>query len=186
MPNLYFCSKEKSLTEVLQKSPSDLNKGVSFFSQFLFFSKDITKVNEVCLKFYNNHPQVDCHNKPMFLTGDKICMTRNSLITLYEESDDGMKPVRAKKEEEEEIGGNQEDLSNFGADQENGASADSSQKNEKDEKKEKNIRLCNGEVFFIKGVSLPYTVHKVILYIQGFILHVTKYAQKFGKYVTIF
>lgn len=113
-------------------------------------------------------------------------MTRNSLITLYEESDDGMKPVRVKKEEEEEIGGNQEDLSNFGADQENGASADSSQKNEKDEKKEKNIRLCNGEVFFIKGVSLPYTVHKVILYIQGFILHVIKYAQKFGKYVTIF
>lgn len=79
-----------------------------------------------------------------------------------------MKPVRAKKEEEEEIGGNLEDLvSNFRADQENGASADSSQKNEKDEKKEKNIRLCNGEVFFIKGVSLPYTVHKVILYIQG-------------------
>lgn len=113
-------------------------------------------------------------------------MTRNSLITLYEESDDGMKPVRAKKEEEEEIGGNLEDLSNFGADQENGASADSSQKNEKDEKKEKNIRLCNGEVFFIKGVSLSYTVHKVILYIQGFILHVIKYSQKFGKYVTIF
>lgn len=103
----------------------------------------------------------------MFLTGDKICMTRNSLITLYEESDNGMKPVTAKKEEEEEIGGNLEDLSNFGADQEKEANADSTQKTKIEEKKEKNIRLCNGEVFFIKDVSLSYTDLKIKAFIQG-------------------
>lgn len=155
---------QQSLIEVLQQSSLG---GLIFFSQFVFSSKDITIVNEVCLQFYNKHPQVDCHNKPMFLTGDKICMTRNSLITLYEESDNGMKPVTAKKEEEEEIGGNLEDLSNFGADQEKEANADSTQKTEIEEKKEKNIRLCNGEVFFIKDVSLSYTDLKVKAYIQG-------------------
>lgn len=161
---IYFFSKEQSLIEVLQQSSLG---GLIFFSQFVFSSKDINIVNEVCLQFYNKHPQVDCHNKPMFLTGDKICMTRNSLITLYEESDNGMKPVTAKKEEEEEIGGNLEDLSNFGADQEKEANADSTQKTEIEEKKEKNIRLCNGEVFFIKDVSLLYTDLKIKAYIQG-------------------
>lgn len=136
-------------------------------------------MNEVCLQFYNKHPQVDCHNKPMFLTGDKICMTRNSLITLYEESDNGMKPVTAKKEEEEEIGGNLEDLSNFGADQEKEANADSTQKTEIEEKKEKNIRLCNGEVFFIKDVSLSYTDLKVKAYIPGFFYRITNYFSYF-------
>lgn len=164
----YFSLKlyifQQSLIEVLQQSSLG---GLISFSQFVFSSKDITIVNEVCLQFYNKHPQVDCHNKPMFLTGDKICMTRNSLITLYEESDNGMKPVTAKKEEEEEIGGNLEDLSNFGADQEKEANADSTQKTEIEEKKEKNIRLCNGEVFFIKDVSLSYTDPKVKAYIQG-------------------
>lgn len=161
---IYFFSEKQSLIEVLKQSSLG---GLIFFSQFVFSSKDITIVNEVCLQFYNKHPQVDCHNKPMFLTGDKICMTRNSLITLYEESDNGMKPVTAKKEEEEEIGGNLEDLSNFGADQEKEANADSTQKTEIEEKKEKNIRLCNGEVFFIKDVSLSYTDLKVKAYIQG-------------------
>lgn len=157
---------QQSLIEVLQQSSLG---GLIFFSQFVFSSKDITIVNEVCLQFYNKHPQVDCHNKPMFLTGDKICMTRNSLITLYEESDNGMKPMTAKKEEEEETGGNLEDLS-FGADQEKEANADSTQKTEIEEKKEKNIRLCNGEVFFIKGVSLLYTDLKTKAYIRGFFL----------------
>lgn len=163
---IYFFSEKQSLIEVLQQSSLG---GLIFFSQFVFSSKDITIVNEVCLQFYNKHPQVDCHNKPMFLTGDKICMTRNSLITLYEESDNGMKPVTAKKEEEEEIGGNLEDLS-FGADQEKEANADSTQKTEIEEKKEKNIRLCNGEVFFIKDVSLLYTDLKTKAYIRGFFL----------------
>lgn len=172
---IYFFSKEQSLIEVLQQSSLG---GHIFFSQFVFSSKDITIVNEVCLQFYNKHPQVDCHNKPMFLTGDKICMTRNSLITLYEESDNGMKPVTAKKEEEEEIGGNLEDLSNFGADQEKEANADSTQKTEIEEKKEKNIRLCNGEVFFIKDVSLSYTDLKVKAYIQGFFFIVSQNMHK--------
>lgn len=172
---IYFFSEKQSLIEVLQQSSLG---GLIFFSQFVFSSKDITIVNEVCLQFYNKHPQVDCNNKPMFLTGDKICMTRNSLITLYEESDNGMKPVTAKKEEEEEIGGNLEDLSNFGADQEKEANADSTQKTEIEEKKEKNIRLCNGEVFFIKDVSLSYTDLKVKAYIQGFFFIVSQNMHK--------
>lgn len=128
----------QAVLNLLRKEKSLMNDKTSQFVAFK--NKDITIVNEVCLQFYNKHPQVDCHNKPMFLTGDKICMTRNSLITLYEESDNGMKPMTAKKEKEEETGGNLEDLS-FGADQEKEANADSTQKNRNRREKGKEYSL---------------------------------------------
>ena len=122
---------------------------------FILSSKDIKKVNEVCVQFYNNHPQMDNKNKPMFRTNDKICMTRNSRITLYEESNGEMKPVKRRaKEEKEEM---KEDLNASGVDPENGHQDEvphSASQALKEEEKIEEIRLCNGEVFFIKQVSL--------------------------------
>ncbi|XP_061176764.1 DNA helicase B-like [Saccostrea echinata] len=134
--------------EVLRKEKSLRNDKTS---QFVSFKKeDIKKVNEVCLKFYNNHPQKDNKKKLIFQVGDKICMTKNGQVSMYEEDGAVMKPKLLEPEKEENFS---EDLEISGVGQgnetqDNGAFRLTQEENEK--KEPVRIRLCNGEIFFIK------------------------------------
>ncbi|XP_062619654.1 DNA helicase B-like isoform X2 [Saccostrea cucullata] len=134
--------------EILNKEKSLSNDKTS---QFVSFRKDdIKKVNEVCCKFYNHHTQRDHKKKLIFRTGDKICMTKNGQVAIYEENGAGMKLKLAKKEEEENF---PEDLEISGVERGNETLPNGTLRSTQGEGKKKEAvrnRLCNGEIFFIK------------------------------------
>uniref|UniRef100_UPI003AAE6D86 DNA helicase B n=1 Tax=Centroberyx gerrardi TaxID=166262 RepID=UPI003AAE6D86 len=103
-------------------------------SQFIAFKRtDVALINELCCKHYNNHTTRNHKNKLVFQPGDKVCCTKNGYIHV-EEKVDG-----EDEEGEEERCGFMQASTNH----------EQSQKKKKDKEKDK-LRLCNGEIFFIR------------------------------------
>uniref|UniRef100_A0A3Q1H634 Uncharacterized protein n=1 Tax=Anabas testudineus TaxID=64144 RepID=A0A3Q1H634_ANATE len=121
----------------LKGSDDDLQKAARFLigtapglndhttSQFITFKRDdVALINELCCKHYNNHTTKNHKNKLKFQPGDKVCCTRNGYVGVEGEDDSN-------------------DLDETDA-------PNQTQSGEK--KKEKpGLRLCNGEIFFIRA-----------------------------------
>ncbi|KAL4233669.1 hypothetical protein ACF0H5_008351 [Mactra antiquata] len=135
-------------------------------SQFISFTRRVCdSINDLCCKHYSNHRTKD-YGKFIFRTGDKICCTKNGYVNLYEDNHGVMtcysQNDQSLEEEESEGGVNRlvhadEDTSLLetqlgNQSGQNGilnTTVSSSKTDEKKEKKPNQIRLCNGEIFFI-------------------------------------
>ncbi|XP_053398200.1 DNA helicase B-like [Mercenaria mercenaria] len=136
-------------------------------SQFISFTRKVCdSINDLCCKRYSDHRTKE-FGKAVFRTGDKICCTKNGYVNLYERSHGVMscnsQATQRKVKEEESQGGvertvnDDEDTSLLGnsGDQStlNGSldttAAGSSKKKGEGSHKTNQIRLCNGEIFFI-------------------------------------
>ncbi|XP_071383184.1 DNA helicase B-like [Centroberyx affinis] len=103
-------------------------------SQFIAFKRiDVALINELCCKHYSSHTTRNHKNKLLFQPGDKVCCTKNGYIQV-EEKVDG----------ENEEGG--EERRGF---MQSNTNHEQSQKKKKDKEQDK-LRLCNGEIFFIR------------------------------------
>ncbi|XP_043821593.1 DNA helicase B [Dromiciops gliroides] len=103
-------------------------------SQFIAFRKqDCDLINECCCNFYSGHLPKNHKGRLVFQRGDKICCTRNAYLSdlLAQNSDS----LQTEKLELDHAG-------------EPDASYDSKQ-SKKCHGSENDIRLCNGEIFFI-------------------------------------
>eukprot|EP00058_Branchiostoma_floridae_P013314 XP_002598802.1 hypothetical protein BRAFLDRAFT_74521 [Branchiostoma floridae] len=95
-------------------------------SQFVAFRrKDCNIINEVCCKHYAEHTMKNDKNRSWFMVGDKVCCTKNANISIYVDPSEAR--ARAREEEKEEEEGK-----------------------EKGKKSLDTVRLCNGEIFFIR------------------------------------
>ncbi|XP_016130261.1 DNA helicase B-like isoform X1 [Sinocyclocheilus grahami] len=90
-----------------------------------FMRRDCQLINEVCCKHYSGHVTKTHENKIYFQVGDKVCCTKNGYIS---ETDN---------ENMQEEPGTSQDIPS------------TQRKNE--QKKMKQERMCNGEIFFIKA-----------------------------------
>ncbi|XP_006886161.1 PREDICTED: DNA helicase B [Elephantulus edwardii] len=101
-------------------------------SQFIAFRRqDCDLINHCCARHYTGHLNTDHQNRLVFGIGDKICCTRNAYLSdLLPESE------------------------NFDDSPQNFAK----KKNKRNYKND--IRLCNGEIFFITGDKTDVTFRK--------------------------
>ncbi|XP_053410770.1 DNA helicase B isoform X2 [Nycticebus coucang] len=102
-------------------------------SQFIAFRRqDCDLVNDVCCRHYTGHLTRDHQNRLIFGTGDKICCTKNAYLSELLPGD------TSGSEQSSDLDTGDQDF--------RGAPRNPS-KNKHDF--ESNIRLCNGEIFFI-------------------------------------
>nr|XP_012300374.2 DNA helicase B isoform X2 [Aotus nancymaae] len=102
-------------------------------SQFIAFRRqDCDLINDCCCKHYTGHLIKDHQNRLVFRIGDKICCTRNAYLSeLLPENISGSQQNNDLDASGEDFSGTLHDLA----------------KNKHDF--ESNVRLCNGEMFFI-------------------------------------
>ncbi|XP_045144846.1 DNA helicase B [Echinops telfairi] len=108
-------------------------------SQFIAFRRqDCDVINHCCCKHYTGHMIKDHQNRLVFGVGDKICCTRNAYLSdlLPENASEDRSPS-------EDLGGTSRDFA----------------KNKKGNF-ESDIRLCNGEIFFITEDKTDLTIGK--------------------------
>ncbi|XP_069844400.1 DNA helicase B [Dipodomys merriami] len=140
----YLYSAVKTLLQ-----ESDFKKAET--SQFIAFRRqDCDLINDCCCKHYTGRLIRDHKRRLIFGVGDKICCTRNAYLSdLLPESDSG-----SQQSHDQESGGDDQ-----------GAGGDSpcgtprycaKTKNEL----ESGIRLCNGEIFFIRKDVTDITFRK--------------------------
>ncbi|XP_066285725.1 DNA helicase B-like [Branchiostoma lanceolatum] len=112
------------VTRLLQNGRANDHKT----SQFVAFRrKDCNIINEVCCKHYSQHCIKNAKNRSWFQVGDKVCCTKNANISLY--VDPSVTPQPEKEEEKDKEEGKE--------------------KGQKSKKSGNDVRLCNGEIFFI-------------------------------------
>ncbi|KAM4881808.1 DNA helicase B isoform 2-T2 [Thomomys bottae] len=120
-------------------------------SQFIAFRRqDCDLINDCCSKHYTGHLIRDHQRRLIFGTGDKICCTRNAYLSdLLPESDSG-----SQQSDDREAGGDNQEA---GGDSPYGTPhVCAKTKNEL----ESGIRLCNGEIFFIRKDITDVTFRK--------------------------
>ncbi|XP_033077254.1 DNA helicase B [Trachypithecus francoisi] len=102
-------------------------------SQFIAFRRqDCDLINDCCCKHYTGHLNKDHQNRLVFGIGDKICCTRNAYLSdLLPENISGSQQNNDLDTSGEDFSGTLHDFA----------------KNKHDF--ESNVRLCNGEIFFI-------------------------------------
>ncbi|XP_056604912.1 DNA helicase B [Triplophysa dalaica] len=118
-------------------------------SQFVAFRrKDCDLINELCCKHYSGHITKNHKNKINFQPNDKVCCTKNGYVTEIDNEPtqnetltDTAGPSQVARNSRRSF-----EASFVAA----GSSRDFSGTQKKDQSKE-NERLCNGEIFFIKG-----------------------------------
>ncbi|KAM8978543.1 DNA helicase B [Sarcophilus harrisii] len=119
-----------SAVETLLKGAEELRKPDA--SQFIAFRKqDCDVINQCCCSFYSGHLTKNHKGRLIFQKDDKICCTRNAYL-----SDLLPQPSNSLQNENLELG-HIEDLDAY------------SKKSKKSHGSENDIRLCNGEIFFI-------------------------------------
>ncbi|XP_075407439.1 DNA helicase B [Tenrec ecaudatus] len=108
-------------------------------SQFIAFRRqDCDLINHCCSKHYTGRMIKDHRNRLVFGVGDKICCTRNAYLSdlLPENDSEDQFPSG-------DLGGPSRDFAN-----------------NKKHNFESDIRLCNGEIFFITGDKTDVTIGK--------------------------
>ncbi|XP_042555076.1 DNA helicase B [Dipodomys spectabilis] len=140
----YLYSAVKTLLQ-----ESDFKKAET--SQFIAFRRqDCDLINDCCCKHYTGRLIRDHKRRLIFGVGDKICCTRNAYLSdLLPESDSG-----SQQSHDQESGG---DAQGAGGDSPCGTPRYCAKsKNEL----ESGIRLCNGEIFFIRKDVTDITFRK--------------------------
>ncbi|XP_007940937.1 DNA helicase B [Orycteropus afer afer] len=115
-------------------------------SQFIAFRRqDCDLINHCCSKHYAGHLIKDHQNRLVFGVGDKICCTRNAYLSdLVLESTSESQQNNAQEASGEDFGGIPHD----------------SAKHKNKSNFESDIRLCNGEIFYITGDNTDVTFGK--------------------------
>lgn len=117
---------QKAVTALLCSAPG-LKEDAK--SQFIAFKRiECALINELCCKHYCNHITKDHRKRVVFQPGDKVCCTKNGYI-----QDAGKTPPSGM------------DLCEV-----NTSSSNDEKTKQKEEKDKDKLRLCNGEIFFIK------------------------------------
>ena len=116
----------------------------------LIFSKTIENINEIACRFYNNHNIQNDKKKKVFQKNDKICLKKNGMVVLYaQEGENGpIKPVKK---------GSQGDLEEEIAEGAETTIVDQTMLSTQEEinlEDAHQIRLCNGEIFFVDQVRI--------------------------------
>ncbi|XP_017371337.1 DNA helicase B [Cebus imitator] len=113
-------------------------------SQFIAFRRqDCDLINDCCCKHYTGHLIKDHQNRLVFRVGDKICCTRNAYLSeLLPENISGSQQNNDLHASGEDFSGTLHDFA----------------KNKHDF--ESNVRLCNGEMFFITNDVTDVTFGK--------------------------
>ncbi|XP_035112070.3 DNA helicase B isoform X1 [Callithrix jacchus] len=113
-------------------------------SQFIAFRRqDCDLINDCCCKHYTGHLIKDHQNRLVFRIGDKICCTRNAYLSeLLPENISGSQQNNDLDASGEDYSGTLHDFA----------------KNKHDF--ESNVRLCNGEMFFITNDVTDVTFGK--------------------------
>ncbi|XP_003405632.1 DNA helicase B isoform X1 [Loxodonta africana] len=116
-------------------------------SQFIAFRRrDCDLINHCCSKHYTGHLIKDHHNRLIFGVGDKICCTRNAYLS------DLLPEDTSESQQNNELEANGEDF--------DGSPHDFDKNKNKKRTFESDIRLCNGEVFFITEDKTDITFGK--------------------------
>nr|XP_006013856.2 PREDICTED: DNA helicase B [Latimeria chalumnae] len=114
---------------LLEKAPGLDNDSTSQF--IAFRRKDCDLINHVCCHHYSGHYTKDSKNKTQFQCRDKVCSTKNGYVTKYTE----------------------DFRSSASSTQSRSSQNDGSQKSQEKDKLERirnPVRLCNGEIYFIR------------------------------------
>jgi len=53
----------------------------------MFGRCDCEAINEICSKFYANHPIRDKHKRLKFEIGDKVCCTKNATVNNFQQQE---------------------------------------------------------------------------------------------------
>ncbi|KAM9671645.1 DNA helicase B isoform 1-T1 [Trichechus inunguis] len=115
-------------------------------SQFIAFRRqDCDLINHCCSKHYTGRLNKDHHNRLVFGVGDKICCTRNAYLS------DLLPENTSESLQNNELQASGEDLDVTPRD---------FAKNKNKRNFESDIRLCNGEIFFITGDITDITFGK--------------------------
>ncbi|XP_064629473.1 DNA helicase B-like [Lineus longissimus] len=131
-------------------------------SQMISFKRTTcANINEICCKTYNKHTTRTSKNKLDFQIGDKIACNQNGNVTNYLEvikppddatnGDDVEIPIPGNKANEPSASGIRKRVS--GQNKAGGAHCEANKEGDKkkDAKKDDSVvRLCNGEIYFIK------------------------------------
>ncbi|XP_052088633.1 DNA helicase B-like [Mytilus californianus] len=135
-------------------------------SQFITFTnKYCEMINEHACKKYNNHTTRNHKNKLDFRIGDKICLKKNGMVVVYEDDGSGkidvkylegdLEPEQAADAMEITLMSQTLDGTSLcetmnAANTTGNLERNESNKKQKKKKTAATIRLCNGEIYFIK------------------------------------
>ena len=149
-----------------------------------FCRRDCDAINEICCKFYSNHPTKNSKNQFDFRPGDKVCCTKNAEVKdertheevnprINEKRDKNKNSLRNRPEHISQVSetvsqtktNDKESVGPPGAEQTGSASQPNL--GDKVSGKKANRRLCNGEIFFVKAVSniLYYYIFNLNIYL---------------------
>ncbi|XP_027709959.1 DNA helicase B isoform X2 [Vombatus ursinus] len=127
-----YCSYLYSAVKTLLNGAVELKKPKT--SQFIAFRKqDCDIINECCCSFYSGHLTKNHKNRLVFQKDDKICCTRNAYLSdLLPENSNSLQNENLELGHDGDV-----DASYHG------------KKSKKSHGSESDIRLCNGEIFYI-------------------------------------